>query len=152
MEAKGFGAEDFAKNHPGGTLGKKLLTRVEDLIDSGRTPSIYANSSLQEILLSMTAGRYGATAVISSDGTKQIEGIITDGDLRRALEAGKTEGIVASDLMTTNPLHINSALLASKAASMMNERGVSQILVVDDNSSYVGVVHLHDLIREGIVN
>ena len=87
----------------------------------------------------MTAGRYGATAVISSDGTKQIEGIITDGDLRRALEAGKTEGIVASDLMTANPLHINSALLASKAASMMNERGVSQILVVDDNSSYVGV-------------
>ena len=152
MEAKGFGAEDFAKNHPGGTLGKKLLTRVEDLIDSGRTPSIYANSSLQEILLSMSAGRYGATAVISSDGTKQIEGIITDGDLRRALEAGRTEGIVASDLMTANPLHINSALLASKAASMMNERGVSQILVVDDNSSYVGVVHLHDLIREGIVN
>lgn len=152
MESKGFGAEDFAKNHPGGTLGKKLLTRVEDLLDQGRTPCVHADSSLQEILLSMTAGRYGATAVISNDGSNSIEGIITDGDLRRALEAGKTESVTAADLMTSTPLIIETGLLATKAAAMMNERGVSQILVVDGNASYVGVVHLHDLIREGIVN
>jgi arabinose-5-phosphate isomerase len=152
MEAKGFGAEDFAKNHPGGTLGKKLLTRVEDLLDSDRKPSVLEDSTLQEILLSMTSGRYGATAVVSNDGNSSIKGIITDGDLRRALEAGRTEGITASEIMTSSPLCISSDLLASKAATMMNERGVSQILVVDSNSSYLGLVHLHDLIREGIVN
>lgn len=152
MEAKGFGAEDFAKYHPGGTLGKKLMTKVGDLLDANRLPKVQLDSSLQEILLSMTAGRYGATAVISNDGKNSIEGIITDGDLRRAMENGNTEGLTASNLMTQSPLSINSSLLATQAASLMNDKGVSQILVVDNNSSYVGVVHLHDLIREGIVN
>lgn len=149
MEAKGFGAEDFAKFHPGGTLGKKLLTKVIDIIDPNRTPSVNPSSSLKGVLLSMTAGRYGATAVVTD---KKVDGIITDGDLRRALESGSTDSIVASDLMTSTPLTIGPDALATKAAALMNERGVSQILVVDNNSSYIGVVHLHDLIREGIVN
>ncbi len=150
MEAKGFGADDFARNHPGGTLGKRLTTRVEDLADPQRLPAVAPKASLQEVLLSMTSGRYGATVVIDS-GT--IVGIITDGDLRRALETGKTSSeTVASSIMGTKPLTISSFSLATEAAAAIKSRGVSQIISVDSSGNYRGIVHLHDLISEGIVN
>lgn len=150
MEAKGFGADDFARNHPGGTLGKRLTIRVSDLVDSDRLPSVAPTASLQEVLLSMTSGRYGATVVIES-GT--IVGIITDGDLRRALEAGNTSSeTVASSIMGTTPLTISGDSLATEAAVAIKARGVTQIISVDSSGNYCGIVHLHDLIREGIVN
>ena len=154
MEAKGFGADDFAKNHPGGTLGKRLTTRVSDLTDPSRKPSVSSSATLQEILLSMTAGRYGATVVLdSTSGKDEISGIITDGDLRRALESGLTsKDVTASDIMGKSPLSISGDALATEAASAINSRGVSQIIALDPRDQYAGIVHLHDLIKEGIVN
>ena len=150
MEAKGFGAEDFARNHPGGTLGKRLTVLVSDLVDSGRLPQVSPSASLQDILISMTTGRYGATVVIASN---EIRGIITDGDLRRALEAGLTsETTKASDIMATSPLTIPEQRLAADAAKAIREKGVTQIIAVDSSGIYTGIVHLHDLIIEGIVN
>lgn len=150
MEAKGFGAEDFARNHPGGTLGKRLTVLVSDLIDSNRMPQVSPTATLQDILISMTTGRYGATVVIKSN---KIVGIITDGDLRRALEAGQTsDETFASDIMGTLPLTISQQRLAVDAANAIHERGVTQIIAIDSSGNYSGIVHLHDLIREGIVN
>tara|TARA_B100001564_G_C20566750_1_gene636396 strand:- start:49 stop:1017 length:969 start_codon:yes stop_codon:yes gene_type:complete len=148
MEAKGFGPKDFAKNHPGGTLGKKLTIRVSDLVDSKRLPQVNSSASMQDVLISMTSGRYGATVVI--EGGK-IVGVITDGDLRRALESGKVDKC-ASEIMGSTPLTISENRLAAEAANAIQERGVSQIITVDSNGAYSGIVHLHDLIREGIVN
>ncbi len=150
METKGFGAEDFARNHPGGTLGKRLTVLVSDLIDPDRLPQVSQTATLQDILISMTTGRYGATVVINSN---KIVGIITDGDLRRALEAGQTsDATSASDIMGTSPLTIPQQRLAVEAAHAIRERGVSQIIAIDSSGNYSGIVHLHDLIREGIVN
>ena len=150
METNGFGAEDFARNHPGGTLGKRLTVLVSDLIDSDRLPQVSQTATLQDILISMTTGRYGATVVI---GSNKIIGIITDGDLRRALEDGQTsDATSASDIMGTSPLIIPQQRLAVDAAHAIRERGVSQIIAIDSSGNYSGIVHLHDLIREGIVN
>lgn len=150
MEAKGFGVEDFARNHPGGTLGKRLTVLVSDLVDSGRLPQVAPTASLQEILISMTAGRYGATVVIDSGS---ITGMITDGDLRRGLESDlSSDSIAASDIMGTSPLTIPEHRLAADAAKSIRERGVTQIIALNSSGNYSGIVHLHDLIREGIVN
>ncbi len=148
MEAKGFSPEDFARNHPGGTLGKKLTIRVSDLVDSNRLPQVNSSASMQDVLISMTSGRYGATVIM--EGSK-IVGIITDGDLRRALESGKFDQC-ASEIMGSTPLTISENKLAAEAARAIQERGVTQIISVDSNGAYSGIVHLHDLIREGIVN
>jgi len=148
MEAKGFGPEDFARNHPGGTLGKKLTIKVSDLVDSNRLPHVNTSASMQDVLMSMTSGRYGATVVLEDD---KIVGIITDGDLRRALESGKVDQC-ASEIMGSKPLTISENRLAAEAAIAIQERGVTQIISIDSNGAYSGIVHLHDLIREGIVN
>ena len=148
MEAKGFGPEDFARNHPGGTLGKKLTIRVSDLVDSNRLPHVNTSASMQDVLMSMTSGRYGATVVLEDD---KIVGIITDGDLRRALESGKVDQC-ASEIMGSTPLTISENRLAMEAANAIQDRGVTQIISIDSNGAYSGIVHLHDLIREGIVN
>jgi len=150
MEAKGFNAEDFARNHPGGTLGKRLTVLVSDLIDKNRLPQVEQSASLQDVLMSMTSGRYGATVVIDSNS---IVGIITDGDLRRALESGlEASETTASQIMGKTPLTINDTALAAEAAKAIRERGVTQIIAVNSNNTYSGLVHIHDLIREGIVN
>ena len=145
MEEKGFGPEDFARNHPGGTLGKKLTIKVSDLVDSNRLPQVNTSASMQDVLMSMTSGRYGATVVLEDD---KIVGIITDGDLRRAFESGKVDQC-ASEIMGSIPLTISENRLAANA---IKERGVTQIISIDSNGAYSGIVHLHDLIREGIVN
>jgi arabinose-5-phosphate isomerase len=148
MEARGFGAEDFAKFHPGGAIGKRLTVRLEDLVDSDRIPYVSFDAPIQEVLLSMTAGRYGATTII--DAESNIVGIITDGDLRRALEAGNASSSKASEIMTPNPLSLLGNELAVNAARLIQEKGISQIIVTDENGAYTGMVHLHDLVREGI--
>ena len=147
MEIRGFKAEDFAKFHPGGALGKKLTVTLEDLFDKDRTPQVNLESSLQEVLMSMTKGRYGATVVIQN---KKIVGIITDGDLRRALEKGSTA--VASEIMSNNPLIKPQKELAAKAATAMQDLGISQVIVTTEDNEYLGLVHLHDLVKEGVTS
>ena len=148
MEAKGFGPEDFAKFHPGGTLGKRLTVRLDDLIDPERLPSVRFDAPLQDVLMSMTAGRYGATTIV--DLESNIVGIITDGDLRRALESGNALNSKAHEIMTSNPLTIAGAELAANAATVIEEKGITQIIVTNEKGDYTGMVHLHDLVREGI--
>jgi len=148
MEAKGFGAEDFAKFHPGGALGRRLSVRLKDLIDPERSPSVRFDAHIQDVLLSMTAGRYGATAIVGSEAN--IIGIITDGDLRRALVVGNAINSTAEEIMTPKPFAIVGAELAAHAAKMMEEKGISQVIVTNENGDYTGMVHLHDLVREGI--
>lgn len=147
MEINGFKAEDFAKFHPGGNLGKKLSVSLGDLVDKNRTPQISHDSSLQEVLMSMTAGRYGATVVMKN---KKIVGIITDGDIRRSLENGKTT--IASEMMHHNPLIKSHKELASHAASAIQDLGISQVIVTTENNDYLGLVHLHDLVKEGVTS
>ena len=148
MEAKGFGAEDFAKFHPGGALGRRLTVTLHDLIDPERRPSVRFDAHIQDVLLSMTAGRYGATAIVGAGS--DIVGIITDGDLRRALVVGNAINSIAEEIMTPKPFAIVGTELAAHAAKMIEEKGISQVIVTNENGDYTGMVHLHDLVREGI--
>ena len=148
MEAKGFGAEDFAKFHPGGALGRRLTVTLHDLIDPERRPSVRVDAHIQDVLLSMTAGRYGATAIVGTESN--IVGIITDGDLRRALVVGNAINSTAEQIMTQKPFTIEGTELAAHAAKMIEEKGISQVIVTNENGDYTGMVHLHDLVREGI--
>ena len=149
MELNGFQSEDFAKFHPGGTLGKKLYLRVSDLFSANEKPSVLASQSLKEVIVEMTAKRLGITAVINADNT--LLGIITDGDLRRMLE--KTiaiDTVKAGDIMTTNPKTIGPDELAIDALDLLRKNEISQLAVTEDGK-YAGIIHLHDLIREGLI-
>lgn len=146
MEARGFSSTDFATYHPGGALGKKLYTTLGDLVDPERRPEVPPAASMTEVILAMSAGRAGA-AVVVEDGA--ILGIITDGDLRRALERGGFELAVAADVMGRNPRVMDSESLAVEAFQVMEASSITQV-IVREGSRYAGLVHLHDLLREGI--
>ncbi len=149
MEAKGFGSGEFAKFHPGGTIGKKLYLRVADLYIHNEKPAVKHNSSLKEVIIEITKKRLGATAVLNKK--KHIAGIITDGDLRRMLEKNVSlENITAKDIMSADPKRISQNDLAVDALDLMRKNNISQLLVVD-NKKYAGIIHLHDLVREGII-
>jgi len=149
MELKGFSSDDFAKFHPGGTLGKKLYLRVSDLYAYNEKPKVFSSQSLKEIIVEITKKRLGATAVV--DEQNNLLGIITDGDLRRMLEKkGAIEKAQAKDIMTVNPKSISVDALAIDALDMMRRNEITQ-LVVADNGKYSGIIHLHDLIREGLI-
>jgi arabinose-5-phosphate isomerase len=149
MELRGFSNEHFARFHPGGTLGKKLYLRVQDLYMHNERPKVDANSSLRAIIMEMTSKRLGATAVV--DAKDGLLGIITDGDLRRMLEKNEVpEGITASAIMTTSPKTIEADALAVEALDLMRAHDITQ-LVVTSGTTYSGFIHLHDLIREGII-
>jgi arabinose-5-phosphate isomerase len=148
MDARGFTASDFATYHPGGALGKRLYTRLDDLIDKKRAPQVGPNALLNEVVLSMSAGRSGA-AVVLDEGTSEILGMITDGDLRRALERGVDADTKAIDIMGTNPVTGTTDMLAVKAFALMEQHAISQIPVIDQGG-YCGIIHLHDLLKEGI--
>lgn len=147
MEARGFKAEDFAEMHPGGALGKRLYTRIGDLLDPARTPQVQPGSPLAGVVLQMSQGRCGATAVLDVD---RIVGIITDGDLRRHLEAPQQENTTAADLMSAEPKTLESEQLAVHALQVLEEFEISQ-MIVTKKGRYAGMVHLHDLIKEGII-
>ena len=150
LALRGFTAADFAQFHPGGALGKQLYLRVSDLYPHNQQPRVYPSTSLQESILEMTAKCLGATAVVTEDD--RLCGIITDGDLRRMLEKGQQIGdLHAQDIMHTQPKTILDSALAVKALEMMRQYSISQLIVVDESGQYLGFVHLHDLIREGIV-
>ncbi len=149
MEIKGFGTEDFAKFHPGGTLGKKLYMRVGDLSANNEKPSVKQESLLREVIIEITKKRLGATVIL--DEGENILGIITDGDLRRMLERNLSPAEVkAKDIMTLHPKTIESSELAVDALDLMRKKNITQ-LIVTENNRYAGIVHLHDLVREGII-
>lgn len=149
MEARGFSADEFAKFHPGGTLGKKLYLKVLDLSLHNEKPQVNESGTLKNVIVEMTKKRLGATAVLTDSGS--IAGIITDGDLRRMLEKNiSLENITAKDIMTSSPKTISQTHLAVDALDLMRKNDISQLLVVH-NEKYAGIIHLHDLVREGII-
>jgi arabinose-5-phosphate isomerase len=149
MEQKGFQTEDFAKFHPGGMLGKKLYLRVSDLYADNEKPKVLASHSLKEVIVEMTQKRLGITAVTDDDNN--LLGIITDGDLRRMLEKNiSINSIKAGDIMTKNPKAIGPEELAVDALDQMRKYEITQLAVIQDHK-YLGIIHLHDLIREGLI-
>jgi arabinose-5-phosphate isomerase len=149
MESKGFDIESFAKVHPGGTLGKKLYLRVGDLYIDNERPVVKADQPVKEVILEMTRKRLGVTAVLGTD--EKLIGIITDGDLRRMLE--KTDSIhhiLARDIMSTNPKTVHPSEMAVNALDLMRRNEITQ-LVVAENENYLGILHLHDLVKEGLI-
>jgi len=148
MEIRNFKSEDFAKYHPGGALGKKLLLRVKDMLEESRKPMVQADATVQTVIFEISEKRLGVTAVIEND---KIIGIITDGDIRRMLSKTETiTGITARDIMTINPKMIQSNDMVVKALNIMEDFSITQLIVSDD-SIYKGVIHLHDILKEGIV-
>ena len=149
MEAKGFTSDDFAKFHPGGALGKKLYLRVNDLSKQNEKPAVKETSTLKEVIVEITKRRLGLTAVLNEHN--ELTGVITDGDLRRMLEKGvDLEKTNAKDIMSPSPKTIAQDALAVHALDTMRKNNITQLLVADEKN-YVGVIHLHDLIREGLI-
>jgi arabinose-5-phosphate isomerase len=149
IEWHGFTAADFAKFHPGGTLGKKLYLRVGDLSRMHQAPRVGLNSLLKDAIVAISSGMLGVTAVMDDAG--ELAGIITDGDLRRMLEKGiPAENVTAADIMSRHPKTIQQDELAINALEKMREHDITQLLVLADKQ-YAGIIHLHDLIREGII-
>jgi arabinose-5-phosphate isomerase len=149
MELKGFSSNDFAKFHPGGALGKKLYLRVSDLSKINERPIVFLSSSLKDVILEITKKRLGLTAVV--DEHENLCGVITDGDLRRMLEkGGDYEKTSAKDIMSKSPKTIEADALAVDALDKMRKNNITQLIVVNDDT-YTGVIHLHDLIREGLI-
>ncbi len=151
LEARGFTHQDFARFHPGGALGKKLYLKVCDIFPSNPVPAVTPAAGLKEIILEITSKRLGATAVLNPD--QSLAGIITDGDLRRMLNRYDGDSLLhlkASDIMTARPTVIAPDAYAVSALHLMQERAISQLLVIE-NDTLKGFIHLHDLIREGLV-
>ncbi len=148
LEQRDFTSKDFAKYHPGGTLGKKLYLRVSDLIEKNDKPQVKPSTPIKDVIYEISDKRLGTTAVIDND---RIVGVITDGDIRRMLEKNQDiNSLKASDIMSDNPKKIEANEMAVNVIEVMQNHGISQILVVDDNK-YIGVLHFHDLLKEGII-
>ena len=149
LAMRGFTPSDFAQFHPGGALGKQLYLRVADLFPQNEKPWVTTDASIRQTILEITSKRLGATAVL--DKENKLTGIITDGDLRRMLEREKdTTSLKASDIMGDKPKVIAPNVLAVKALEEMRAHSISQ-LIVAENDTYLGMLHLHDLIREGLI-
>jgi arabinose-5-phosphate isomerase len=149
MERRGFRMEDFAKLHPGGALGKKLYLRVSDLYRDNEKPQVTPADGLKEIIVEITRSRLGVTAVTDQNNT--LVGIITDGDIRRMLERdGDLKKITAADIMTRQPKTITASEMAVTALDLMRKSVITQLAVVD-GAAYLGIIHLHDLVKEGLI-
>jgi len=148
LEIKGFTSSDFAKYHPGGSLGKRLYLRVSDLVSKNQVPSVQQDEDVKKVIVEISKKMLGVTAVLDRE---KVVGIVTDGDIRRMLNKhDNIKGLTAKDIMTTNPKTISANTLAIKALEQMQKKGISQLLAMD-NDTYVGVIHLHNLINEGIL-
>jgi arabinose-5-phosphate isomerase len=148
LECRGFTVDDFAKFHPGGALGKKLYLKVKDLYIQNECPSVDKNDPIKKVIVEISSKRLGATAVMDN---RTLIGIVTDGDIRRMLEKyAQIENITAADIMSKNPKTIEANTLVVDALSTMRKNNITQLLVTD-GTKYVGVVHLHDILREGII-
>lgn len=149
LQQRGFTDKDFAKYHPGGALGKKLYLRVADVFTQNAKPQVTSNQSLKEVIIEISSKRLGVAAVVDNN---RLIGVVTDGDIRRMLEKNLDINLVTSkDIMGTSPKTIQQNSLAVEALHVMEDKSISQLLVVDENNTYLGVIHLHDLLREGII-
>ena len=134
--------------HPGGALGKKLLLRVKDMLDTMHTPQVNPDASVKKVIMEISEKRLGVTAVIENN---LVIGIITDGDIRRMLNDRDTfSDLTAKHIMTKNPKNINSSILVSEALNVLENNAITELVVIDDNQ-YKGIIHLHDILKEGIV-
>ena len=148
LNMKDFTSRDFAKYHPGGTLGKKLYLRVSDLVSNNEVPQVAPDASIKDVIVEISEKRLGTTAVVEDE---RLIGIITDGDIRRMLEKNQDiKSLTASDVMSANPIQVESETMAIEALDIMEDSNITQILVTE-NGKYVGVVHFHDLLKEGII-
>jgi arabinose-5-phosphate isomerase len=148
MELRGFTSADFAKFHPGGALGKRLLLRVGDMLDGTHKPVVGPDSSVKQAIMEISEKRLGVTAVVEND---KVIGIITDGDIRRMLnDRDNIAGVMAADVMTRNPKTISSMDMVTHAFNTMENYAITQLVVVDEGE-YKGVLHLHDILKEGIL-
>lgn len=148
LQLNGFQKEDFAKYHPGGSLGKRLYLTVADVSKNNEAPKVDQTASLKEVIVEISTKRLGATAVVYKE---QLVGVITDGDLRRMLESNQDlSHIQAAKIMTKNPKTVESSQLAVKALEVMEKHNITQLLITKEGK-YSGVIHLHDLIKEGIM-
>jgi arabinose-5-phosphate isomerase len=151
LDARGFGADDFARSHPGGALGRRLLTRVSDVMHTGDAiPVVRADDTVMDALREISSKRLGMTAVRNADGT--LAGIFTDGDLRRLLErGGDARATRVCDVMTAAPLTIAPQALAVEAAQLLDSGRKNQLLVVDAGHRLVGALHMHDLMAARVI-
>ena len=149
LDAGNFSDRDFAKFHPGGVLGKRLYLRVDDLYKMNETPQVTINARLKDVIIEISEKRLGATAVL--DGNNKLAGIITDGDLRRMLaKTNSLESITAKDIMSSNPKKVHPDTFAVEAFELMKKNNITS-LVVCDGENYLGIVHIHDMLKEGFV-
>jgi len=150
MELSGFNGQDFARFHPGGNLGKRLYMRVRDLYTSNERPLVKPSAQLKETILSISKSRLGITVVCGADNS--VLGVVTDGDLRRMLEQNQSlTEVSAADIMTVSPKTIGPDELAVNALETLKRHDITQLVVVEENNRYLGVLHLHDLIKEGLL-
>ncbi len=149
LEYRGFSSEDFAKFHPGGALGKKLYMRVNDLYKNNEVPKVTENENVKNVIIEISSKRLGATVVL--DKSDKVLGIVTDGDIRRMLQKHDSfKNLTAKDIMSKNPKTVNKDELAINAFHLMENNNITQLVVVQKDK-YIGMVHLHDILREGIV-
>lgn len=149
LKMRGFTSNDFAKYHPGGALGKRLYLRVSDLIKNNESPAVQEEDSVSKAIVEITEKRLGVTAVL--DSNNGLSGIITDGDVRRMLsKTSDIASLTAKDIMGANPKTISEDAMAIEALELLETNNISQVLVTNTYGNYSGVVHLHDLLKEGI--
>ena len=149
LDLRGFSKEDFAKYHPGGALGKRMYLRVNELVALHDKPEVTPDTPIKKVIVEISHKRLGVTAV--TEGSK-IVGIITDGDIRRMLETNEVlTGLTAASIMSKNPKQITVDAMATEALDLLETNSITQLLAVDSANNYAGVVHLHDLIKEGIL-
>lgn len=148
MELRDFKAADFAKYHPGGALGKKLLLRVKDMLENALKPTVSPDTTIKKVIFEISEKRLGVTAVVDNN---KVVGIITDGDIRRMLNNHDTiAGITAQDIMTKNPKTITSSSMVIDAFNLMEDFSITQLVVVDEGE-FKGILHIHDILKEGII-
>lgn len=148
LHARDFSEKDFAKYHPGGALGKRIYLRIDDLSTLNEKPTVSPDASLKEVIIKISEGRIGAVIVVEAN---EVRGIITDGDLRRMLHSSKPlEGIIAKDIMTADPMTIDSSSLAMEGVEMIKKNKINHVISVKNNE-LEGVVHIQDFIREGLL-
>ncbi|NOY77676.1 MAG: KpsF/GutQ family sugar-phosphate isomerase [Calditrichaeota bacterium] len=150
LELRNFSLEDFARLHPGGSIGRRLLLRIDDVMATGdRVPKVAPDLPLKDAIMEITSKRFGATSVVNGQG--KLLGIITDGDVRRLIERKKDLWeLRAEEIMTKNPITVKIGILASDAFNLMKIRAINSLLVVDAENHLVGIVHIHDLLKAGI--
>lgn len=152
IHCRDFSARDFARFHPGGALGKKLYVKVDDLYRQNERPAVTPDASLRDTVLEMTSKRLGCTVVVDKDKPSKVLGIICDGDLRRMMKQyNNVDHLKAGDIMSANPKCVTPQEYAFNALSMMQSNAITQLVVVDEKEAYKGVIHLHDILREGIL-